>query len=72
MGTLKEFMAHYDQLVPNIYVPEPGIMEVFLWCTIKFLNIYHTYIQYYVKLLYFSNNLSPLLFILDILFHAYV
>uniref|UniRef100_A0A1B6HTV0 Small ribosomal subunit protein mS39 n=1 Tax=Homalodisca liturata TaxID=320908 RepID=A0A1B6HTV0_9HEMI len=27
MGTLEEFMELYNKLVPNIYVPEPGIME---------------------------------------------
>lgn len=29
MGTWQEFMALYDKLVPNVYVPEPNIVEVY-------------------------------------------
>lgn len=30
MASLGEFMSTYDQLVPNVYIPEPGIMEEIL------------------------------------------
>lgn len=30
MASLEEFMSTYDELVPNVYIPEPGIMEEIL------------------------------------------
>lgn len=72
MGTLKEFMDHYDKLVPNIYVPEPGIMEVLLCCNVVILSFKLTYIMYYIEMFYLSNDLNPLLLILDIPFLAHV
>lgn len=72
MGTLKEFMDHYDKLVPNIYVPEPGIMEVLLCCNVGILSFKLTYIKYYIEMFYLSIDLNPLLLILDIPFLAHV
>lgn len=52
MEPFDTFMEFYDKIVPNIYTPEPGIMEVLL----NFVNYYLSRIcdQYSIYVTIFS------------------